>query len=458
MSTKRVTALILLTTHAAYASQQAVQSTCQQIASAISAASAVYYPSTAQDVGTILQILGTSQTPFGVKGGGHTMNPGWSSSTGVQIAMSRLSEVNYDADTETADVGAGLVWDDIYSALEPYGVNVVGGRVTGIGVAGFTLGGGYSWKTNQYGLTLDTVQAFELVLPNGTVSTITESSNPDLWFGLRGGFNNFGIVTKFTLQTFPQTQVWGGVINVIAEYANQVNAATANFAANTTDPKAAMIMSYDYTIGSLLMSVILFYDAPTPPPGIFDDFLAIPYLTKDISTRSFLSLVQSAPSNIEQGDRGVFNTVPVASFSPTILTAVQNETTFWGAQMELLDSSLLVTYAVEPFLPSILTHGADSAYPPSRTARFLPLNINYAWSLPAADARVREIAVASAATLAQAAAAEGQAVQGAAWYPNYAVAGTPLADMYGANVQRLSAVRAAYDPQGVMALAGGWKF
>ena len=70
------------------------------------------------------------------------MNPGFSSTEGVQIAMYRFSEVNYDETTSTVDVGPGLVWDDIYAALEPYSVNVVGGRVTGVGMAGFTLGGG----------------------------------------------------------------------------------------------------------------------------------------------------------------------------------------------------------------------------------------------------------------------------------------------------------------------------
>lgn len=136
------------------------------------------------------------------------MNAGWSSSTGVQIAMTRFSQVTYDDVTQTAEVGAGLVWDDVYAVLEPYNVNVVGGRVPGIGVAGFTLGGGklrlsmshrfpmvikrynltgYSWKTNQYGLTLDTVQAFELVLPNGTVTSITSPSHSDLFFGLKVG-------------------------------------------------------------------------------------------------------------------------------------------------------------------------------------------------------------------------------------------------------------------------------
>lgn len=77
-----------------------------------------------------------------VKGGGHSSNPGFSSTPGVLIAMSEFSEVTYDARTQTATIGTGLVWDDVYAALAPHNVNVLGGRVPGVGVAGFTLGGG----------------------------------------------------------------------------------------------------------------------------------------------------------------------------------------------------------------------------------------------------------------------------------------------------------------------------
>lgn len=117
--------------------------------------------------------------------------------------MARFSGVTYNSGSQTVDIGAGLIWDDVYAALEPYEVNVVGGRVTGVGVAGLTLGGGmpkysqapihtdnsflegYSFLSNQYGLTVDTVTAYQLVLPNGTVSSITASSNPDLFFALK---------------------------------------------------------------------------------------------------------------------------------------------------------------------------------------------------------------------------------------------------------------------------------
>ena len=98
--------------------------------------------------------------------------------------MYRFSEVNYDSTSQTVDVGPGLIWDDVYAALEPFGVNVVGGRVTGVGVAGFSLGGGYSWLTNQHGLTVDNIVSYELVLPNGTVTTVDENVL-DLFFALK---------------------------------------------------------------------------------------------------------------------------------------------------------------------------------------------------------------------------------------------------------------------------------
>lgn len=76
-----------------------------------------------------------------MKGGGHATNPKFSSTSGVQIALSRFNETKVNV-TGTVEVGAGLTWDQVYVALEPTGVNVIGGRKPGAGVAGLTLGGG----------------------------------------------------------------------------------------------------------------------------------------------------------------------------------------------------------------------------------------------------------------------------------------------------------------------------
>ena len=127
------------------------------------------------------------------------MNPGFSSTRGIQIAMTRFNETRINYTTRTVDVGAGLIWDQVYETLEPTGLNLVGGRIPDVGVSGLTLGGGecllssenlmsyalgYSFLSNQYGLTVDNVARFELVLPNGTVTNVT-SEDDDLWFGLR---------------------------------------------------------------------------------------------------------------------------------------------------------------------------------------------------------------------------------------------------------------------------------
>lgn len=105
--------------------------------------------------------------------------------------MTRFKDTKVNTAAATVEVGAGLTWDPVYAALDSYGITVVGGRIPGVGVAGLTLGGGeclstscvrtgyhrrragYSWKSKLYGLTVDNIVGFELVLPNGTIASVT---------------------------------------------------------------------------------------------------------------------------------------------------------------------------------------------------------------------------------------------------------------------------------------------
>jgi FAD/FMN-containing dehydrogenase len=155
------------------------------------------------------------------------MNPGFSSTKGILIYTGKFSQVTYDEPSGTAVIGSGLIWDTVYERLESYNVTVAGGRVTGVSEhrdsslrcvlnpAGnrwawavlcsaavrlhkypstlYANGSpaGYSLKTNQYGLSIDSTVGFNLVLPNGTVTYVTQSTHPELFFGLKGGFNNF---------------------------------------------------------------------------------------------------------------------------------------------------------------------------------------------------------------------------------------------------------------------------
>ena len=124
--------------------------------------------------------------------------------------MTRFNDIVICNHSQTVEIGAGLTWTDVYSYLVPKDLNVIGGRLNGVGVAGLTLGGGewhtsfwfliveteaymrvtgYSWKSNEYGLTMDSVTKFHLVSPNGTEIEVTEA-NEDLWFALKVCLND----------------------------------------------------------------------------------------------------------------------------------------------------------------------------------------------------------------------------------------------------------------------------
>ncbi|KAF9038025.1 FAD-binding domain-containing protein [Panaeolus papilionaceus] len=421
----------------------------------------VVEPGNENDVAQILKIVGSHRTPFAVKGGGHATNPGFSSTTGVHISMTQFSNIQYHPLTQTVVVGMGLVWDDVYAALEPYNRTVVGGRVSGIGVGGLSLGGGYSWKTNQYGLTIDTIEAFRLVNPDGSITTVTHASQPDLFFALKGTQNNFGIVTEITLKTFPQMAVWGGTALFPGESIYQVADATTAFYQTVTDPKAAILVLFGMIMANPIASVLLFYDGPNPPPGIFDSFLSLPAVTSDLRTRSYLSMIQASPPSPVENPRGLFEAVPRRDITSQFLNATLSELLSAGQSLTTRENTYIL-FMVEPFLPNILQHThLPSAYPPNRNQAYLPCNIAAAWPDAASDSvyyqavkgmgsRLRALTQSLTNNPAN---SNNQPPR----YPNYALYDTPLQDIFGANLPKLKKLKSKVDPKNVMGLAGGFK-
>ncbi|KAJ3504597.1 hypothetical protein NMY22_g17869 [Coprinellus aureogranulatus] len=239
-----------------------------------------------------------------------------------------------------------------------------------------------------------------------------------------------------------------------------VSAATAAFSANVTDPKASIITTYNFIAGSPGISLLLFYDYPTPPKGIFDAFLDIPHFTKDVDTRTFLSLVKSSPVQVTDGLRSHFQMVPVLEYTPAFLEAVVNQSTYWGQKLSWASGSFF-SYAVEPFLPNIYQHnaGLDTAYPPARNRFYSPFNVFFGWLAPSQDTTFQNSVLESARALVAAASAEGQSnLDSIPLYPNYASSRMTLQQVYGTNVPRLRALKQRVDPDDVMGLAGGFKF
>lgn len=164
-----------------------------------------------------------------IRGGGHN-GPGLGScNDGLVIDLSMMKSVRVDPETKTVRVDAGCTSGDVDHATHPFGLAVPFGLVSTTGVAGLTLGGGTGYLTRQYGLTIDNMLEADVVLADGSFVTASKSNHPDLFWALRGGGGNFGVVTSFLFQAHPVSTVYAGPIFWEATHAKMVMRAYRDF-------------------------------------------------------------------------------------------------------------------------------------------------------------------------------------------------------------------------------------
>jgi len=145
-----------------------------------------------------------------VRGGGHNGGGLGSCEGGLVIDLSGLKFVRVNTDKKTVQVGGGNVWAEVDHATHAFGLAVPAGIISSTGVGGLTLGGGVGYLARKYGLTIDNLLEADMVLADGSFVTVNATKNEDLFWAIRGGGGNFGIVTSFTFQAHPVTNVFGG--------------------------------------------------------------------------------------------------------------------------------------------------------------------------------------------------------------------------------------------------------
>jgi len=145
-----------------------------------------------------------------VRGGGHNGGGLGICDDGLVIDLSGIKSIRVDISNNTVRVGGGNLWGEVDHATHPFGLAVPAGIISTTGVGGLTLGGGVGHLSRKYGLTIDNLLEADMVLADGSFVTVSAKQNTDLFWAIRGGGGNFGIVTSFKFQAHPVKTVFGG--------------------------------------------------------------------------------------------------------------------------------------------------------------------------------------------------------------------------------------------------------
>lgn len=228
-----------------------------------------------------------------VRGGGHNVAGNATCDGGLVIDMSPMKGIRVDPVARTARAQAGLTWGDFDHETGAFGLAVTGGHVSTTGIADLTLGGGIGWLMRPYGLTCDDLLSADVVTADGQFLTASASENAELFWGLRGGGGNFGVVTSFEYRLHPVATVLAGMAFHPAERAKEVLQFYREYAAAAPDE---------------LTSLAAFL---TGPPA--------PFLPPSLHGARLIALAVCYAGPIEEGERVLR---PLRSFGPPLVDLI----------------------------------------------------------------------------------------------------------------------------------------
>ncbi|KAF3064543.1 Bifunctional solanapyrone synthase [Daldinia childiae] len=175
----------------------------------------IFQPRSKQEVAAFVRAIQPfalkEDTKFAIRGGGQQPAPGCANiQDGITVDLGLLTGIEIKLDEGLVQIGAGERWGTVYDKLDGSGLGVAGGRANNCGIGGLALQGGLSFFSSREGFISDNIVNYEVVLASGEIINANAKQYSDLWKALRGGGNNFGIVTRYDFRTFPQGPIWGG--------------------------------------------------------------------------------------------------------------------------------------------------------------------------------------------------------------------------------------------------------
>lgn len=395
------------------------------------------------DVQTAVRFAATRRMLVSVRGGGHHIAGNAVAEGGLMIDLSAMRSVRVDVARRIATVAGGALLGDVDSATQAHGLATPLGINSTTGVGGLTLGGGFGWLSRRHGLSIDNLVATTIVTADGTLRTASATSNPDLYWALRGGGGNFGVVTSFDFQLHPVgPEVYAGLVVYPAAQAREVLRAWRDFTRDAPD---------ELSVWAVLRKA---------PP--------LPFLPAEVHGQDVVVMALLHAGTVAQGEQAAapvlrFGTplgmalgpAPYAgfqtAFDPLLAKGGRN---YWKSHnfSAMSDAAIDVVIAAAAALPGpeceifvAQVGGAIERVAPSETAyvgrgaRYI-MNVHGRWSDPADDARVRDWARQTFRDAAPHANGMG--------YVNFLTEDEAerVTAVYGANYARLQAVKRQVDP------------
>src|SRR6266849_4644047 len=247
-----------------------------------------------EDVARVIAVARAHDLPLAVRGGGHNGGGLGSVDDGVVADLSLLRSVSVDAETRTVHVGGGATWGEVDASTHEHGLAVPCGVISTTGVGGLTLGGGIGHLTRGCGLTIDNLLAAEVVLADGAQVTASADENAELFWAVRGGGGNFGVVTEFTFRAHPVADVVGGPTFWPLEQTDELLAAYREF------------------LPTLPRNATGFFCFHTIPPG--------PPFPEEIHLRKVCGIVWCIVGSDEEAEDAM---APMLAVAPPLMNGVQ---------------------------------------------------------------------------------------------------------------------------------------
>ncbi len=245
------------------------------------------------DVVAVVNLARTDDLPLSVYGGGHGVTGSAVVDAGICLDLRGMREVTVDPEARTASIGGGATWGEVDAATQAHGLAVTGGRVSTTGVGGLTLGSGSGRLERKFGFVCDNLLSAEVVTADGTVVTAAADEHPDLFWALRGGGGNFGVVTRFDLRLHPLGPiVLGGMLLFPAAVAGELVRFYRDFMATAPDELGSGLAFItappedfvpEPVRGQPVIGVVCLYAGPVADgEGVLGPLRGLPYLGVDM--------------------------------------------------------------------------------------------------------------------------------------------------------------------------------